>query len=55
MEIRHGRMTREEGIQLVKKYDYVRPKTLDIYLKFQAVDFPYATLKINQILIKPLY
>ncbi len=33
-EIRHGRMTREEGIELVKKYDSVRPSDLDIFLKF---------------------
>ena len=34
MEIRHGRMTREEGIELVRQYDHVRPRTLDTYLKF---------------------
>lgn len=34
LEIRNGRMTREEGIELVKKYDHVRPRSLDIYLKF---------------------
>jgi len=33
-EIRHGRMTREEGIEMVKKYDHVRPSDLDIFLKF---------------------
>ncbi len=33
-EIRHGRMTREEGISMVAKYDHVRPKDLDIYLRF---------------------
>ncbi len=34
MEIRHGRMTREEGVEMVKLYDHVRPSTLDTYLKF---------------------
>jgi N-acetyl sugar amidotransferase len=33
-EIRHGRMTREQGIDLVMQYDPVRPKDLDVYLKF---------------------
>ena len=33
-EIRHGRMTREEGIAMVKKYDSVRPSDLDIWLRF---------------------
>lgn len=37
MEIRHGRMTREEGIQLVRLYDQVRPRTLDTYLKFMQI------------------
>jgi N-acetyl sugar amidotransferase len=37
MEIRHGRMTREEGIELVKKYDHVRPCTLDTYLGFMGI------------------
>ena len=32
-EIRHGRMTREEGIELVMKFDHVRPRDLDIFLK----------------------
>jgi len=37
MEIRHGRMTREQGIELVKKYDHTRPNTLDTYLKFMRI------------------
>jgi N-acetyl sugar amidotransferase len=37
MEIRHGRMTREEGIEMVKKYDHVRPSDLDIFLKFAGM------------------
>ncbi|MBI3087379.1 MAG: N-acetyl sugar amidotransferase [Candidatus Omnitrophica bacterium] len=33
-EIRYGRMTREEGIEMVRRYDAARPRTLDVYLKF---------------------
>lgn len=33
-EIRHARMTREEGIEMVKQYDAVRPSDLDLYLAF---------------------
>lgn len=34
IEIRHGRMTRDEGIEMVRQYDAARPRTLDTYLKF---------------------
>jgi len=35
IEIRHQRMTREEGIEMIRKYEYmIRPKNLDIFLKF---------------------
>jgi N-acetyl sugar amidotransferase len=37
MEIRHGRLTREEGIELVQRYDPVRPRTLDTYLQFLQI------------------
>ena len=33
-EIRYGRMTREEGIEMVRQYDHVRPRSLDVYLEF---------------------
>lgn len=33
-DIRHGRMTREEGIAMVQKHDHVRPHDLDIWLQF---------------------
>ncbi|MEW6219299.1 MAG: N-acetyl sugar amidotransferase [Thermodesulfobacteriota bacterium] len=33
-EIRHRRMTREEGIAMVMQYDPVRPADLDLYLRF---------------------
>jgi N-acetyl sugar amidotransferase len=32
-EIRHGRMTREEGIEMVMKYDHVRPSDTDVFLQ----------------------
>ena len=35
-EIRHGRMTREQGVEMVAKYDHVRPSDMDIFLR--AVD-----------------
>lgn len=34
MEIRHGRMTREEGIEMVKEYDSTEPSILKTYLDF---------------------
>jgi len=38
MEIRHQRMTREEGIEMIKKYEHlIRPKNLDIFLKFAEI------------------
>jgi hypothetical protein len=36
-EIRHGRMTREEGIEMVQRYDHIRPGTLDTYLDFLQI------------------
>jgi N-acetyl sugar amidotransferase len=33
-EIRHGRMTREEGIELVEAFDHNRPSDLDFFLDF---------------------
>ena len=36
-EIRHGRMTREQGIKMVMKYDHVRPKDLDLFLEFAGM------------------
>lgn len=37
MEIRHGRMTREEGIALVKYYDAREPSTLQVYCDFLEI------------------
>jgi len=36
-EIRHRRMTREEGIEMVMKHDPRRPADLDIYLDFMGM------------------
>lgn len=33
-EIRHGRMDREEGVELVEEYDHARPTDLDFFLDF---------------------
>jgi hypothetical protein len=33
IDIRHGRMTRERAMELVKKYEGKRPKSLDYFLK----------------------
>lgn len=33
-EIRHGRMTREEGIEMVRRHDAARPLAYDTYLRF---------------------
>ena len=37
MEIRHGRMTREEGIEMVKRYDANEPKALEFYCEFLGI------------------
>lgn len=37
MEIRHGRMSREEGIQMVQRYDHVEPSTLGLYCDFLGI------------------
>ena len=37
MEIRHGRLTRSEGLQLVKEYDSKEPQTLQFYLDFLGI------------------
>lgn len=37
MEIRHGRMTREQGKYLVAKYDPVEPSTLEAYCDFLGI------------------
>jgi len=37
MEIRHGRITREDGITLVKKYDPVEPSSLEFYCNFLGI------------------
>lgn len=37
MEIRHGQMTREEGIAMVKRYDSREPPTLQTYCDFLGI------------------
>jgi N-acetyl sugar amidotransferase len=37
MEIRHGRMTREQGMAMVKRYDAREPSTLKTYCEFLGI------------------
>lgn len=37
IDIRDGRMTREEGMRLLKEYDGKRPESLDVLLKFLGI------------------
>lgn len=37
MEIRHGRMTREEGMEMVRRYDSQEPSTLETYCDFMGI------------------
>jgi len=38
MEIRYQRMIREEAIEMIRKYEYLkRPKNLDLFLKFAGI------------------
>ncbi len=37
MEIRHGRMSREEGMAMVKRYDDREPSTLEFYCDFLGI------------------
>ena len=37
MEIRHGRMTREEGISMVQRYDAREPSSLEHYCEFLGI------------------
>ena len=37
-EIRHGRMTREQGIELILRHDPVRPPDIDIFLNAVGMD-----------------
>lgn len=37
MEIRHGRMTRAQGIDIVRKYDPAEPSTLEAYCDFLGI------------------
>jgi N-acetyl sugar amidotransferase len=40
IDIRNGRMTREEGVALVEKYDGRRPASLDLFLRILEIDEP---------------
>jgi N-acetyl sugar amidotransferase len=40
MEIRHGRMSRAEGIEMVKRYDAREPSSLEFYCDFLGISKP---------------
>ncbi len=37
MEIRHGRLSRKDGVALVKQYDVREPKSLEFYCEFMGI------------------
>ena len=37
IDVRHGRMTREKAIKIVKRYEGIRPKSLDYFLKIMGM------------------
>jgi N-acetyl sugar amidotransferase len=39
-EIRHGRMTREQGIEMVMRYDHLRPSDMDVFLRKSGLSEP---------------
>ena len=47
-EIRFGRLSREEGIKLVKRYQYNTPKTTDLFLNWMGIDSSAFDLIIDQ-------
>jgi N-acetyl sugar amidotransferase len=47
-EIRFGRLSREEGIELVKRYQYNTPKTTDLFLNWMGIDSSAFDLIIDQ-------
>ena len=48
MEIRHGRMTREEGLEMVSNYDSNQPATLPVYCDFLGIDVDKFYLMIEK-------
>ena len=37
IDVRHGRITREKAIEIVKRYEGIRPKSLDYFLKIMRM------------------
>ncbi len=51
LDVRNGLLTREEGFELIRKYDPVRPEALDYYLKITGStekEF-YAMMEANRV------
>ncbi|MBF0300010.1 MAG: N-acetyl sugar amidotransferase, partial [Oligoflexia bacterium] len=51
MDIRNGLLTREEGFELIRKYDPIRPEALDYYLKITGMSEEefYETMKKHRL------
>ena len=47
-EIRHGRITREEGLSLVKKFELVEPDYIDLFCKWLDIDKKSLQFIINR-------
>lgn len=47
-EIRNGRLTREEGIEIVKKYDHIEPSSLKKYCEFLDISVEHFYSIINK-------
>lgn len=37
LDIRHGRMTRDEAMTLIRKYEHRKPRSLDVFLKYLEI------------------
>ena len=47
-EIRHKRITREEGVALVKKYELIKPDYLNLFADWLGIDLPSLEMVINR-------
>lgn len=53
LDIRHGRMKREEGLQLIKKYEGRKPKSLDVFLQYIGISESKFNAIVSHHLIPP--
>ena len=47
-EIRHKRISREEGVALVKKYELIKPDYLNLFADWLGIDLPSLEMVINK-------